>query len=347
MRVLVTGGAGFIGCNLVQHLLDQTDHDVLNLDKLTYAANQEQLKHFESFDQYRFVKLDLACDQKALKQNLLEFVPDRVIHLAAESHVDRSIDSPAVFIDSNIKGTFNLLETIRHSLEHSAYQSVDDFLLVHVSTDEVYGSLSKNEPPVGTSHQYSPQSPYSASKAASDHLVRAWRNTYQLPAAVAICCNNFGPFQHSEKLIPKTIQCAIEGRSIPVYGDGQNIRDWIYVNDCAIAISAIAEKGQTNQTYHVGVNCELTNIELVSQICTLLDHRYPTSENPKTSVDSYHQLISFVADRPGHDFRYALDSSSLQEELGWKPNWTFEQALELTVDWYLESCRPEIPRELT
>jgi len=338
MRILVTGGAGFVGCNLIRYLLEKTDRSVLNLDKLTYAANHRQLREFDKHPAYQFCKIDLADNADTLQQVVTEYGPDRIVHLAAESHVDRSIEGPRPFVSSNIVGTFNLLEATRGYIEKLPEEERAEFLFVHMSTDEVYGTLADGEAKFDRRSPYRPQSPYSACKAASDHLVRAWQNTFAFPAAIAICTNTFGAFQHPEKLIPKTISKALQGEPIPVYGNGANMRDWIYVEDCVKAVVAIAENGRPDATYHIGAENEVSNLELVNTLCDILDERFAERKSQLGScdIDSYRELVSFVPDRPGHDFRYALDTQQTQRELGWAPEWNFDDALDKTVQHYAD-----------
>lgn len=327
MKVLVTGGAGFVGANFIRHLMERTDWSVVNLDALYYAANLESLADISDNPRYRFEKADI-CDGKKLKAIFEAHRPDAVLHLAAESHVDRSIDEPAPFIQTNIVGTYTLLEA---ALEYwkSLGARGQGFRFLHVSTDEVYGSLGPTERFTEKS-PYQPNSPYSASKASSDHLVRAWHRTFGLPAMISNCSNNYGPYQFPEKLIPLIILNAISGKPLPVYGAGENVRDWLYVEDHATALVAILEKGKVGECYNVGGNSELMNIEVVRQICSIIDELVPAS--PYRPHDD---LIEFVADRPGHDLRYAIDSSKLSEQLGWRPNVDFKTGLRRTVEWYL------------
>lgn len=327
---LVTGGAGFIGSNFVRLIIEQGDIQVINLDKLTYAGNLESLTDVMDYPQHSFVQGDIG-DRALVGDLLRKYQPEVVINFAAESHVDRSIDGPGEFIQTNIVGTFNLLEAVR-SYWHENKESLGDrFRFLHVSTDEVYGSLgqtgyfTENTP-------YAPNSPYSASKAASDHLVRAYYHTYGLPTLTTNCSNNYGPFQFPEKLIPLVILNALEGKSLPIYGDGQNIRDWLYVLDHCRAIQTVVEKGIIGETYNIGGHNEKNNLEVVYTLCDLLDELVPREDRI-----SYRQQISFVKDRPGHDQRYAIDSLKIQSTLGWKPQETFESGLRKTVQWYLEN----------
>ncbi len=327
MKVLVTGGAGFIGANFIRHLIGQTDWSVVNLDALYYAANLESLTDISDNPRYRFEKADI-CDGKKLKAIFEAHRPDAVLHLAAESHVDRSIDEPAPFIQTNIVGTYTLLETALHYWKGLG-ASGEEFRFLHVSTDEVYGSLGPTERFTENS-PYRPNSPYSASKASSDHLVRAWHRTFGLPALISNCSNNYGPYQFPEKLIPLTILNAISGKPLPVYGAGENVRDWLHVEDHASALAAILESGKVGDCYNVGGSSELMNIEVVRQVCAIIDELVPSSP-----YRPHADLIEFVADRPGHDLRYAIDSAKLSEDLGWRPNVNFKTGLRRTVEWYL------------
>ena len=326
-RFLVTGGAGFIGSAFVRHALAATEHHVLVLDKLTYAGNLESLAPVKDHPRFKFVRADIA-DAVAMRKTLADFQPDVVLHLAAESHVDRSIDGPAAFVQTNMVGTFVLLQQALGYWRTLPKTKAERFRFHHVSTDEVFGSLdaqglfSEDSP-------YRPNSPYSASKAASDHLVRAWHHTYGLPVVISNCSNNFGPCHFPEKLIPLTILNALEGKPLPVYGKGENVRDWLYVEDHARALLSIAERGRVGESYNVGANCERANIAVVRAICALMDELAPDAVGPRE------RLITFVADRPGHDLRYAMDARKLRAELGWAPQETFESGLRKTVEWYL------------
>jgi len=328
-RVLVTGGAGFIGGNFIHHLIANTDAQILNLDLLTYAGNRETLAAIEGEPRYRFVQGDIA-DQATVQDLLDQFRPDCIVNFAAESHVDRSIDGPADFIHTNIVGTYNLLD---RALAY--WRTLDDdgragFRFLHVSTDEVYGSLG--ETGAFTEHTpYAPSSPYSASKASSDHLVQAWHHTYGLPTLTTNCSNNYGPYQYPEKLIPLMILNALDGKPLPIYGTGQNVRDWLFVEDHCRAIWHVIGHGVPGQMYNVGGNSEKTNLEVVDTLCALLDELLPESQHRPHA-----QLKTFVADRPGHDWRYAIDASKIREQLGWQPQETFETGMRLTVQWYLE-----------
>ena len=326
--VFVTGGAGFIGSAVIRELVDSTDATVVNIDSLTYAGNLETLRSVEDLDRYHFSHTDIR-DREGLRALFQEHSPVALIHLAAESHVDRSIDGPDTFIDTNVMGTFHLLEVVRGYLDSIGEQKSRVFRFHHVSTDEVYGSLGM-EGSFSESSPYQPRSPYAASKAASDHLVRAWFETYGIPASISNCSNNYGPFQYPEKLIPVVIGKALRGESIPVYGTGANVRDWLYVRDHAQALILILQKGVSGATYNIGGGMELTNLEVVQRICQHLDRI-----QPRVQGKPYSELISFVEDRPGHDFRYAIDSSLIRSELGWTPQENFEEGLEKTISWYM------------
>lgn len=328
MRVLVTGGAGFIGSALVRHLVLEKGYEVLTVDKLTYAGNMDSLRAVSGRAEHRFLKADI-CDRRAMQQAFASFQPDRVMHLAAESHVDRSITGSEDFIRTNVVGTFTLLEVARAYRAGLTGTAWERFRFLHVSTDEVYGSLG-DEGLFAETTAYDPSSPYSASKAASDHLAKAWARTYDLPVLVSNCSNNYGPYHFPEKLIPLTILNALEGRDLPVYGTGENVRDWLYVEDHVRALDRIAERGRVGETYNVGGRNERRNIDVVRSICDLVDHRRPGAA-PRQS------LIRLVADRPGHDARYAIDASKLETELDWKARESFETGIEKTVDWYLEN----------
>ncbi|MCI0507158.1 MAG: dTDP-glucose 4,6-dehydratase [Gammaproteobacteria bacterium] len=327
--ILITGGAGFIGSALVRYLLQSTDVKIVNVDALTYAGNLESLAGVDQYPNYQFEQVDI-CDAAAVQRLFRDYQPDAVMHLAAESHVDRSIDGPAAFIQTNIVGTYTLLEAAREYWKTLPEAPRQRFLFHHISTDEVYGSL----PASGfflESSPYQPNSPYSASKAASDHLVRAWHHTYGLPVLLTNCSNNYGPYQFPEKLIPLMILNALEGKPLPVYGKGENIRDWLYVEDHVKALTEVLRKGKVGETYNIGGNNEKTNLEVVKTVCALLDELVPDSPyRPHAS------LITYVKDRPGHDKRYAIDASKIKNDLGWQPEETFESGLRKTVQWYLE-----------
>lgn len=329
MKVLVTGGSGFIGSNLVRLLVEEKGESVINLDKLTYAGNAESLVDLEGNPNYTFEQVDL-CDAAALAEIFSEHKPDAVMHLAAESHVDRSIDGPGEFIQTNIVGTYNLLQAALNYWRN--LPEGNGFRFLHVSTDEVFGSLAPDAPGFSETTPYDPHSPYSASKAASDHLARSWSDTYGLPVLVTNCSNNYGPYQFPEKLIPVVILKCLRGEPIPVYGKGENVRDWLYVSDHAEALYTVLTKGRIGETYNIGGNNERQNIELVRTLCTLMD-KFAPMDNAK----SYEELISFVTDRPGHDMRYAIDSTKIREELGWEPKEDFESGFRKTVKWYLDN----------
>jgi len=330
MKVVVTGGAGFIGSALVRMLISETDVEVINIDKLTYAGNLASLEKIAQSPRYRFVRADI-CDRPIIEDLFEEIQPDLIMHLAAESHVDRSIDGPATFIETNIVGTYTLLDVARAYWSNLAPHRKDNFRFHHVSTDEVFGSLGRDGHFTEAS-PYSPNSPYSASKASSDHLVRAWHHTYGFPIILTNCSNNYGPYQFPEKLIPLMILNGLEGKPLPIYGAGENVRDWLYVDDHASALWIAARNGNVGETYNIGGEAELRNIDVVEEICDVLDDICP-SANPRR------ELITFVADRPGHDARYAMDISKIKRELGWCPRETFETALRKTVIWYLENSQ--------
>lgn len=326
----MTGGAGFIGSAVIRHLLATTAHEVLNLDKLTYAGTLESLAMVAGDPRYRFAQGDIG-DEALVRRLFAEFDPDGIIHLAAESHVDRSIDGPRAFIETNILGTFTLLQAARTHVETLDAERRRRFRFHHVSTDEVYGSLGPEGLFTETT-AYDPRSPYSASKAASDHLVSAWAHTYGLPAVITNCSNNYGPYQFPEKLIPLCLIKALAGETLPVYGRGQNIRDWLHVEDHARALALVFEHGRVGETYNIGGNAERRNIDVVTALCDILDRIHPRLDGL-----SYRRQISFVADRPGHDLRYAIDSAKIGRELGWAPRHSFESGLAATVAWYLDN----------
>jgi len=350
MKILVTGGAGFIGSAVIRHIIGSTADSVVNLDKLTYAGNLESLTTVSSSERYAFEHVDI-CNRAELDRIFREHQPDAVMHLAAESHVDRSIDGPAAFIETNIVGTYTLLEAARQY-----WQSLNDsgkaaFRFHHISTDEVYGDLEDPQELFTETTPYAPSSPYSASKASSDHLVRSWQRTYGLPVLVTNCSNNYGPYHFPEKLIPLIILNALEGKPLPIYGKGDQIRDWLYVEDHARALYKVLTEGQIGETYNIGGHNEKQNIEVVHTLCDILDDLRPVSSNEKIcwsnapvanqaaglTISSYRQLITPVQDRPGHDLRYAIDASKIQRELGWTPDETFETGIRKTVEWYLEN----------
>lgn len=335
-NILVTGGAGFIGSAVVRYLINSTDNRVLNIDKLTYAGNLESLASVNDNPRYHFLHADI-CDKVAMTKAFDDFEPDIVMHLAAESHVDRSIDGPIDFIQTNILGTYTLLEVARAYYQGLSDDKKHSFRFHHISTDEVYGDLEGTEDLFTEETSYSPSSPYSASKASSDHLVRAWHRTYGLPIVITNCSNNYGPYHFPEKLIPLVILNALDGKPLPVYGDGKQIRDWLYVEDHARALYLVATTAKVGETYNIGGHNEKHNIDVVKTICTILDNI-----KPRTDGQSYTQQITFVKDRPGHDLRYAIDASKINKELGWQPQETFESGIQKTVEWYLnnlEWCR--------
>jgi dTDP-glucose 4,6-dehydratase len=332
----VTGGAGFTGSAVVRELVGRENVRVVNIDTLTYAGNPESLEAVEGNPNYHFVQADI-CDGERLQQLFSEFQPDVVMHLAAESHVDRSIDGPAAFIETNIIGTYQLLEAARGywgKLKETDSDKAKGFRFHHISTDEVYGDLEGPEDLFTETTPYAPSSPYSASKASSDHLVRAWGRTYGLPVVVTNCSNNYGPYHFPEKLIPLMILNALSGKSLPVYGDGKQVRDWLYVEDHARALIKVATEGATGETYNIGGHNEKQNIEVVHTLCALLEELAPSKPQ---GVENYADLITYVQDRPGHDVRYAIDASKIQRELGWTPEETFETGLRKTVEWYLNN----------
>ncbi len=331
MNILVTGGAGFIGSAVIRHLINETEHHVLNVDKLTYAGNLESLISVSDHPRYQFTQTDI-CNHVSLTRLFLEFQPDIVMHLAAESHVDRSIDRPAEFINTNIVGTYTLLEVARKYWQNLSTIKKSRFKFHHISTDEVYGDLEGTTDLFTETTPYLPSSPYSASKASSDHLVRAWHRTYGLPVVITNCSNNYGPYHFPEKLIPLMILNALDGKSLPVYGNGQQIRDWLFVEDHARALYQVATEGIVGETYNIGGHNEKQNIEVVKTICKILDELKPRLEGK-----TYTSLITFVNDRPGHDLRYAIDASKIERELGWKPQESFETGIRKTVQWYLNN----------
>jgi len=330
MKIIVTGGAGFIGSALVRHLIGHTDHEVLVVDKLTYAGHLSSLASVQGHARYRFSQTDI-CDRKGIVELFSSFDPDAVMHLAAESHVDRSIDGPVDFINTNVIGTYVLLESTLAHWRKLDKERANRFRFHHVSTDEVYGALS-GAGQFTEDSRYDPRSPYSATKAASDHLVRAWGHTYGLPIVVTNCSNNYGPHQFPEKLIPLSIIKALAGDPMPVYGEGLNVRDWLFVEDHAEALVLVLEQGRVGETYNIGGNAERRNIDVVNAACDVMDRLAP-----RANRSSYRELITFVPDRPGHDFRYAIDFAKLRTELGWQPRHAFESGLESTVKWYIDN----------
>ena len=329
MKILVTGGAGFIGSALVRHLIQNTSYQVLILDKLTYAGNLASLKDVSGSERYSFDQADI-CDREALDRILSQFQPDAVMHLAAESHVDRSIDGPAAFVETNVVGTYTLLEACRAFWSGLEGTKRDAFRFHHISTDEVFGDLEGPDSLFTEDTPYAPSSPYSASKASSDHFVRAWGRTYGLPILITNCSNNYGPYHFPEKLIPLVIINALHGKPLPVYGNGQQVRDWLFVEDHARALLKVLEEGTVGETYNIGGHNERTNLEVVEAICALLDQLEPRGA-------PHSDLIAFVSDRPGHDLRYAIDASKLISELSWKPKENFTSGIRKTIDWYIQN----------
>jgi dTDP-glucose 4,6-dehydratase len=333
MRILVTGGAGFIGSALIRHIITNTSDEVINVDKLTYAGNLNSLELISSNERYSFENVDI-CDLSVMHEIFVKYQPDIVMHLAAESHVDRSIDGPSAFIQTNIVGTYSLLEVSRSYWLGLPAERKSEFIFHHISTDEVYGDLHSSEEFFTENTPYAPSSPYSASKASSDHLVRAWHRTYGLPVIVTNCSNNYGPYHFPEKLIPLMVLNALAGKPLPVYGKGNQIRDWLYVEDHARALYKVVTEGSVGETYNIGGHNERQNIDVVLTICALLEELAP---NKPKNVTRYADLITYVVDRPGHDLRYAIDAGKIERELGWKPIETFESGLRKTVLWYLEN----------
>ena len=331
MKIIVTGGAGFIGSAVIRHIIHNTDDEVLNIDKLTYAGNLESLRDIAQSARYNFQQIDI-CDKEALEQAFNSFKPNLVMHLAAESHVDRSIDGPAEFINTNIVGTYHLLEVARQYWQNLDDLDKQQFKFHHISTDEVYGDLEGTTDLFTETTPYAPSSPYSASKASSDHLVRAWHRTYGFPILVTNCSNNYGPYHFPEKLIPLVILNALEGKALPVYGKGNQIRDWLFVEDHARALYQVVTEGKVGETYNIGGHNEKQNIEVVKTICHILDEL-----QPQENGQPYESLITFVKDRPGHDLRYAIDASKIANELNWTPTETFDSGIRKTVEWYLNN----------
>ncbi|MCZ6501156.1 MAG: dTDP-glucose 4,6-dehydratase [Gammaproteobacteria bacterium] len=332
MRILVTGGAGFIGSAVVREIINNSRDEVLNLDCLTYAGNLANLESISSDGRYQFSQVDI-CDKEAVQTSIREFKPDTILHLAAESHVDRSIDNPGIFIQTNVIGTFNMLASALDYYRKLAGKRKEKFRFHHISSDEVFGSLG-SDGLFTEDTPYDPNSPYSASKASSDHLVRAWHTTYGLPTIITNCANNYGPFHFPEKLIPLMILNALEGKPLPVYGDGLQVRDWLYVEDHARALLTAVKKGTPGETYNIGSHNELTNIDVVRTLCRILDRK--VNDRP-SNINRFEDLIIFVEDRPGHDVRYAIDATKIKRELGWMPSETFESGMEKTIDWYLHN----------
>ncbi len=333
LRFLVTGGAGFIGSAVIRYLINETKHHVVNIDALTYAGNLSSLEDVSSSSRYSFEKVNV-CDGHELNRVFMEYEPDAVMHLAAESHVDRSIGSPATFIETNIVGTYQLLEASRKYIESLKDEKKALFRFHHISTDEVYGDLGKTEDLFTEETSYAPSSPYSASKASSDHLVRSWYRTYDLPIIITNCSNNYGPYHHPEKLIPLIILNALSGKDLPVYGDGNQVRDWLYVEDHARALYRAVTEGKIGETYNIGGYNEKKNIEVIIEICNILEELAPNKPN---SINKYEDLITYVPDRLGHDFRYAINAEKIERELGWKPVETFQTGIRKTIKWYLSN----------
>jgi dTDP-glucose 4,6-dehydratase len=331
--ILVTGGAGFIGSELVRYLVNSTTHIVINVDKLTYSGNLQSLESINNSKRYHFEQIDI-CDEIEFQRVLSENEPDIIIHLAAESHVDRSIDGPKDFIQTNIVGTYNVLEQSKQYWQSLKGEKKDHFRFLHVSTDEVYGDLDGTDDYFSEKTSYDPSSPYSASKASSDHLVRAWHRTYNLPVLITNCSNNYGPYQFPEKLIPHIILNAISAKELPIYGDGKQIRDWLFVNDHVQALMTVALNGAVGETYNIGGNNEIQNIDVVKRICEILDELVPDKLN---GLSSFNELIAYVQDRPGHDVRYAIDASKIKNDLGWEPKEDFLSGIKKTVQWYLDN----------
>lgn len=334
MKILVTGGAGFIGSAFIRFIIEKTEHHVINVDKLTYAANLLSLATISSSLKYKLYQTDI-CDFTALQSVFDSEQPDAIVHFAAESHVDRSISGSADFMQTNIIGTYNLLECSRIYLTKLPLDKKEGFRLLHVSTDEVFGELGTQDEPFTHDSAYAPNSPYSASKAASDHLVRAWHKTYQLPVIISNCSNNYGPFQHTEKLIPKLITNAIQGKPLPIYGTGEQIRDWLFVDDHVRALDLILQRGIIGSTYVIGGNCEMRNIDIAKTICKTLEIIRKESPELIRHDIQFEQLIAFVEDRLGHDFRYAINSEKIRKELGWSPSVSFTEGLYRTIRWYI------------
>jgi dTDP-glucose 4,6-dehydratase len=331
-KILITGGAGFIGSALIRHIISNSENTVINVDKLTYAGNLDSLKSIESSSRY-FFELSDICDSHKIQNIFRDYQPDIVMHLAAESHVDRSIDSPSEFINTNIFGTYALLEESRKYWTYLENDKKKKFRFHHISTDEVFGDLVKLDELFTEDTPYAPSSPYSASKASSDHLVRAWYRTYKLPILITNCSNNYGPYQFPEKLIPTIILNSIEGKKIPIYGTGEQVRDWLYVDDHARALLHVALNGKIGETYNIGGHNEIQNIEVVRIICSILDELLPIKNN----ISKYEDLISYVDDRPGHDTRYAIDATKISKDLGWIPDESFSSGIRKTVQWYIEN----------
>ena len=333
MIILVTGGAGFIGSALIRHLINDTKHEVINVDKLTYAGNLESLASVSNSSRYHFEQVDI-CDVQKLTKIINQYQPDAIMHLAAESHVDRSIDGPATFIETNFVGTYILLEATRRYYNNLSDDGKNKFRFLHVSTDEVYGDLEEGESSFSENTPYRPSSPYSASKAGADHLVCAWHRTYGLPVLITNCSNNYGPYQYPEKFIPLMILNAVQGKPLPVYGNGENVRDWLFVEDHVRALMHILVDGLIGETYNIGANNEKKNIEVLENICNILDMLKPVEAS---GVRKHRELIVYVEDRPGHDKRYAINSSKIEKTIGWKSSITFDDGLYKTIEWYLDN----------
>jgi len=341
VKLLITGGAGFIGSAVIRHVINNTDHSVVNVDKLTYAGNLESLVSIENDSRYTFEQVDI-CDANEIKRVFNEHQPDILMHLAAESHVDRSIDGPGEFIQTNIVGTYVLLEEARDYWNSLDNDKKENFRFHHVSTDEVYGDLEDTDDLFTEETSYTPSSPYSAAKASSDHLVRAWQRTFKFPTLITNCSNNYGPYQFPEKLIPLIILNALKGKDLPIYGNGKQIRDWLYVDDHARALLHVAFTGEVGETYNIGGHNEIQNIEIVKTVCNILDKLKPVAQNQtikrlKLNIKNYKELMVFVKDRAGHDVRYAIDATKIANELNWTPDETFSTGIKKTVEWYLEN----------
>ena len=330
-KILITGGAGFIGSAVIREIINHSQDSVINVDKLTYAGNLKALEAVEGDSRYQFEKVDI-CNKEEMQRIFAQYQPDAIMHLAAESHVDRSINGSEDFIQTNIVGTYTLLEVAREYWQQLPKNKKDTFRFHHISTDEVYGDLHNSEERFTESTAYAPSSPYSASKASSDHLVRAWQRTYGLPTIITNCSNNYGPYQHPEKLIPRMILNALEGKPLTIYGNGQQIRDWLYVEDHARALYQVLQSAKVGETYNIGGNNEKTNLQVVQTICQLLEKLAPQKTK---GIQQYQDLITFVQDRPGHDLRYAIDASKIQQQLNWSPKESFETGMYKTVEWYL------------
>lgn len=335
-KFFITGGAGFIGSAVIRHIINNTGHSVVNIDKLTYAGNLASLSTVEGNPRYSFEQVDI-CNVEETERTLKEHRPDIIMHLAAESHVDRSIEGPADFMQTNIIGTYNLLNASKDYWSNLTNEQREGFRFHHVSTDEVYGDLGEGGAPFTEESSYAPSSPYSASKASSDHLVRAWQRTFELPTLITNCSNNYGPYQFPEKLIPLTVLNALNGKKIPIYGNGKQIRDWLYVEDHARALLHVALTGQAGETYNIGGYNELRNIEVVEIICSVLDELAPSEFE---GIQKYQELITFVKDRPGHDVRYAINATKISRDLNWKPTETFATGIRKTIEWYLKNNFP-------